>query len=41
MGWAKTDSQSKSVIVNTASDQTTREKDDWFGEEKVENVRYG
>lgn len=36
-----TDSQSKSVIVNTASEETTRKNDDWFGEAKVENIRYG
>ena len=34
------DSQSKSIIVNTASVEETRRDDDWFGDE-VENKRYG
>jgi hypothetical protein len=33
-------SQSKSVIMNTASEEITRANDDWFAEQ-AEDVRYG
>lgn len=33
--------QTKSVIMNTASEESTRATDDWFSETKLEDVRYG
>lgn len=36
------DSQSKSIIMNTASAEETRRNDDWFGDEaETEKKRYG
>jgi len=38
--WVPTDTQSKSVIMNVASEEKTRANDDWFSDSKLD-VRYG